>query len=69
MINSGPLRVIDVYVPCEAGEDVLVSFSENSFVGMCRDRAVISSTKSGGLLIMPHSRAMACAVSLKSPVT
>ena len=29
----------------------------------------MSWTRLGGLVIMPHSRAMACAVSLKSPVT
>lgn len=69
-IISGPLSTMDV--ARGAGGISLLSFSDGgpeSGWGLCRERDETSLTMSGGLVMMPHSVAMACAVSARSPVT
>lgn len=72
-MRSEPVRTMDVglaSVSSSSRDDGgVVSFLVRSVSESSRERADMLSTLVEGLVMMPHSRAMAWAVRAKSPVT
>lgn len=67
MINSGPLRTMDVFLSVV---DALEFFSSIGVeISTADERFLIVWTSLGGFVMMLHSIAIACAVKAKSPVT
>ena len=70
VIISGPEITIDLQEGEEKSTTLFSSVEESEVeYASSRDRADMLLTIFGGLVIIPHSVAMACAVRAKSPVT
>lgn len=66
MINSGPLRTIELVGWGVGSDDLSIDEDEGA---PSQESAETVFTSLGGLVMMPHSAAMAWAVNAKSPVT